>query len=64
LPAMFLQISPSTTATYTDVPFGDALWNLRSVDVVLQGLVVMTVALGIAIVLYQKKRSAKRVGDR
>lgn len=64
LPAMFIQISSSTTASYTDVSFGEALWNLRSVDVILQGLVVMTVALGIAIVLYQKKRSGKRIGEK
>ena len=64
LPAMFIQISSSTAVSYTDVSFGDALWNLRSVDVVLQGLVVMTVALGIAIVLYQKKRSGKRIGEK
>jgi NADH:ubiquinone oxidoreductase subunit 6 (subunit J) len=64
LPAMFIQISSSTTVSYTDVSFGDALWNLRSADVILQGLVVMTVALGIAIVLHQKKKHVeKRVGD-
>ena len=64
LPVMFLRISSSTAASHTDVSFGDALWNLRSVDVVLQGLVVMTVALGIAIVLHQKKRHGeKQIGD-
>jgi len=57
-------VSSSTAASHTDVSFGDALWNLRSVDVVLQGLVVMTVALGIAIVLHQKKRHGeKQIGD-
>ncbi len=64
LPAMFFTVSSSNTASYPDISFGDALWNLRSVDVVLQGLVVMTVALGIAIVLYQKKRSGKRIGEK
>jgi len=64
LPAMFIQISSPSTISYADVSFGEALWNLRSVDVILQGLVVMTVALGIAIVLYQKKRSGKRIGEK
>jgi len=59
LPAIFLSISSPNAATY-NVEFGDALWNYRAFDVVLQGLVVMTVALGIAIVLYQKKRNGER----
>ncbi len=64
LPAMLFTISPSTAVLSANVSFDDALWNLRSVDVVLQGLVVMTVALGIAIVLHQKKKHIpKRIGD-
>jgi NADH:ubiquinone oxidoreductase subunit 6 (subunit J) len=63
LPAIFLSISSSTAAT-SNVEFGDALWNYRAFDVVLQGIVIMTVALGIAIVLYQKKRNGeKRNGE-
>jgi len=58
LPAMFVTIStPGTEAT--GVSFGEALWNLRAGDVVLQGLVIMTVALGIAIVLYEKRNGGK-----
>jgi NADH:ubiquinone oxidoreductase subunit 6 (subunit J) len=37
-------------------PFPEALWGLRGIDVVLQGLVMLTVALGIAIVLKDSKR--------
>jgi hypothetical protein len=33
---------------------------LRAGDVVLQGLVIMTVALGIAVVLYEKKTGGKQ----
>ena len=54
LPAIFLSVSGSTGKT-SDASFGDALWNLRGMDVILQALVVLTVALGIAIVLYEKK---------
>jgi NADH:ubiquinone oxidoreductase subunit 6 (subunit J) len=54
LPPIFLSI-PISTVTGSGVPFGEALWNLRAVDVVLQGLVIMTVAIGIAIVLYDKR---------
>jgi NADH:ubiquinone oxidoreductase subunit 6 (subunit J) len=58
LPAIFLSIS-GATSTESDVSFGDALWNLRGFDVVLQGLVILTIALGIAIVLYEKRGSGK-----
>jgi NADH:ubiquinone oxidoreductase subunit 6 (subunit J) len=59
LPAIFLSISTQNSVTYS-VPFGEALWDLRAFDLVLQGLVIMTVALGIAIVLYHKKRSRNK----
>jgi NADH:ubiquinone oxidoreductase subunit 6 (subunit J) len=56
LPAIFFSVSGST-GVGSDVTFGDALWNLRGVDVILQGLVILMVAFGIAIVLYEKKRN-------
>ena len=58
LPAIFLSVTGSTGIS-TEVSFGEALWNLRALDVVLQGLVIMTVALGIAIVLYERKNGEK-----
>jgi NADH:ubiquinone oxidoreductase subunit 6 (subunit J) len=58
LPAIFLSISGSTS-TVGGVTFEEALWNLRAVDVVLQGLVMMAVALGIGIVLHEKRKGAK-----
>jgi len=45
------------TNVSADVSFAQALWNLRAIDVVLQGLVIMTVALGIAIILYERKEA-------
>ena len=57
-PAIFLSFS-SPAAIGSDIQFGEALWNLRAVDVVLQGLVIMTVALGTAIILYEKKKGEK-----
>jgi NADH:ubiquinone oxidoreductase subunit 6 (subunit J) len=55
LPAIFLSVSGSPSEV-ANVSFGDALWNLRGVDVVLQAIVILTVALGIAIVLFEKKK--------
>ncbi len=56
VPAIVLSVSSSTTVTFSEASFGDALWNVRGLDVVLQALVILTVALGIAIVLYEKKK--------
>jgi NADH:ubiquinone oxidoreductase subunit 6 (subunit J) len=58
LPAIFLSISGSTSVV-GGVTFEEALWNLRAVDVVLQGVVMMAVALGIGIVLHEKRKGAK-----
>jgi NADH:ubiquinone oxidoreductase subunit 6 (subunit J) len=58
LPAMFLSISGPSSAV-SGVSFEEALWNLRALDVVLQGLVMMAVALGIVIVLHEKRKGAK-----
>lgn len=55
---IFLSIS-APEASAASVSFGEALWDLRAGDVVLQGLVIMTVALGIAIVLYEKRNGGK-----
>jgi NADH:ubiquinone oxidoreductase subunit 6 (subunit J) len=59
LPPIFLSISPPANEV-SGFSFGEALWTLRAGDVVLQGLVIMTVALGIAIVLYEKKNGGKQ----
>ena len=58
LPAMFFSISSTNNVPFT-VSFGEALWNLRAIDVVLQGLVIMTVAMGIIIVLHEKRNGEK-----
>jgi len=55
IPSIFLSVGIIPTHVSSSVSFPEALWNLRAIDVVLQGLVIMTVALGIAIVLYDKK---------
>lgn len=55
IPSIFLLVGTNPTHASSSVSFPQALWNLRAIDVVLQGLVIMTVALGIAIVLYDKK---------
>jgi hypothetical protein len=58
LPAIFLSIPKELSAPST-ATFGEALWNLRGLDVVLQALVILTVATGIIIVLYEKRKGGK-----
>ncbi len=55
LPAIFLSVSGQTTVGAT-VDIGEALWNLRGVDVLLQAIVIFTIALGIGIVLYERRK--------
>jgi len=55
---IFLSIS-APEASAANVSFGEALWNLRAGDVVLQGLVIMTVAMGVAIILHEKRNGGK-----
>ncbi len=55
---IFLSIS-TPEASSANVSFGETLWNLRAGDVVLQGLVIMTVAIGVAIILYEKRSGGK-----
>lgn len=54
-PSIFLSVAVTPANVSPSFSFADALWNLRAVDVILQGLVIMTVALGIAIVLYERR---------
>jgi len=55
MPSIFISIGTVPAIGSSNISFPEALWNLRSIDVILQGLVIMTVALGIAIVLQEKK---------
>jgi NADH:ubiquinone oxidoreductase subunit 6 (subunit J) len=58
LPAIFLSIS-GPMGSPSELTLGDALWNVRGLDVVLQAVVILTIALGIGIVLYQKNRKGR-----
>jgi NADH:ubiquinone oxidoreductase subunit 6 (subunit J) len=57
LPAIFFTISSPNNVS-AEIGFTAALWDLRALDVVLQGLVILTLAIGIAIVLYERKKKS------
>jgi hypothetical protein len=59
LPPLFLSVSASGGSYgVSNSSFGNALWNLNGMDVILQALVILTVALGIAIILYERRKGA------
>jgi NADH:ubiquinone oxidoreductase subunit 6 (subunit J) len=63
LPAIFFTISSPNNVS-VETGFAAALWDLRAVDVVLQGLVILTLAIGIAIVLHERKiKKVKSKGE-
>lgn len=54
LPSAFISTAIIPSNISSGLFFADALWNFRALDVILQGLVVMVVALGIALVLHER----------
>ena len=57
LPSLFFTVS--TTPSTPSPPSSQIqdLLNLQSIDMVLQGLVILVIAMGIAIVLYERKKN-------
>lgn len=52
-------LGTEVTETFTrtvSVSISNALWELRSIDIVAQGLVVLTVALGVVFLLREERR--------
>jgi NADH:ubiquinone oxidoreductase subunit 6 (subunit J) len=54
-PSIFFSVAVTPANVSSSVTFGGALWDLRAVDVILQGLVILTVALGVAIILHERR---------
>ena len=60
IPTLYVKIPlPSSVPGYPNLSFPEEIWNLRSIDVVLQGVVILIIALGIAIILHEKKERSK-----
>ncbi|MDH5267434.1 MAG: NADH-quinone oxidoreductase subunit J [Candidatus Bathyarchaeota archaeon] len=56
IPSILSVGAMTTTTRSSNFSISTALWDLRFIDVIAQGLVVLTIALGIAMIL-RKKRS-------
>jgi NADH:ubiquinone oxidoreductase subunit 6 (subunit J) len=55
VPSLVFSSGTTSIGSSSEVTFPTALWNLRLIDIVLQGLVIVTVALGISIILRSKR---------
>ncbi|MCL1971293.1 MAG: NADH-quinone oxidoreductase subunit J [Candidatus Bathyarchaeota archaeon] len=55
LPAIFIPITGTPTET-SATALGEALWELRGMDIILQSIIVLTISLGIFIVLHGRKK--------
>jgi multisubunit Na+/H+ antiporter MnhB subunit len=52
-------LGTEVTETFTrtvNVSLSNALWELRSIDIIAQGLVILTVAIGVAFLLREERR--------
>lgn len=56
VPAILAVGEEITAVGLIGLPFSAALWQLRVIDIIAQGLVILTVGLGITVVLKEKKR--------
>lgn len=56
IPIIFGTKSTQTFTRSSSLTFSNALWDLRSIDIIAQGIVVLTVALGVAFLLNEERR--------
>jgi NADH:ubiquinone oxidoreductase subunit 6 (subunit J) len=58
-PSAFLSFSYASTVEASNFDFEHALWGFRVVDIILQGLLVLSVALGVAIILHKRNEGGR-----
>jgi len=59
-PSILLDFEPSGSMKTHNLPFSSALWEFRALDVIGQGVVVLALALGVVMVLKERKNQARR----
>lgn len=59
VPAILLSAGIIIPRFSFNLPFEHTLWGLRAMDILLQGLVMLSVAIGIAIILHEKHGGEK-----
>jgi multisubunit Na+/H+ antiporter MnhB subunit len=56
VPVVVGTVTPESFTQSVELTLSDALWELRAIDVLAQGLVVLTAALGVIILLKEERR--------
>jgi multisubunit Na+/H+ antiporter MnhB subunit len=56
IPVFVGSLSTHILGQSSNIPFSTALWDLRAIDVIAQGLVVLTVAIGVVLLLSHERR--------
>ncbi|MFA5364759.1 MAG: hypothetical protein WC325_06205 [Candidatus Bathyarchaeia archaeon] len=56
IPVFVGSITTQVLTQSNNIPFSTALWDLRAIDVLAQGLVVLTVAIGVVLLLNHEWR--------
>ena len=56
IPIIVFNVTPQIFAQSADVELSTALWDLRSMDILAQGLVVLTAAIGVVLFLNERRR--------
>jgi multisubunit Na+/H+ antiporter MnhB subunit len=56
VPVVFATVAPQSFIQSVELSLSTALWDLRAIDVLAQGLVVLTAALGVVLLLKEERR--------
>jgi NADH:ubiquinone oxidoreductase subunit 6 (subunit J) len=59
VPSLLLDLNVETFTILTYFSFSSALWEFRAIDILAQGVVIITLALGIVAVLKERKKHMK-----
>jgi len=59
IPPIILDFETDTLMKIHRISFPSALWGFRALDVIAQGVVILTLALGVATVLKERKKRTK-----
>jgi len=56
VPVVVGTVAPQSFISSLDLSLSSALWDLRAIDVLAQGLVILTAALGVVLLLKEERR--------
>jgi len=56
VPIIVGTVAPQSLSSSVELSLSSALWDLRAVDVLAQGLVILTAALGVVLLLREERR--------